>query len=40
MRTLRIKPEKLLNGYTLCEFIEPLLYNSGLDDDNATLFFN
>ena len=31
--------KKLLNGYTLQEFIEPLLYNSGPDDDNACVKF-
>ncbi len=34
---LRIDIKKLLSGYTLEQFIEPLLYNSGLDDDNVTL---
>lgn len=34
---LHIDIKKTLNGYTLSEFIEPLLYNSGLDDDNATV---
>ena len=29
--------KKVLEGYTLAEFIEPLLYNSGLDDDNVSL---
>ena len=28
------------NGYTLTEFVEPLLYNSGPNDDNATLYIN
>jgi hypothetical protein len=28
---------KVLEGYTLTEFIEPLLYNSEIDDDNVTL---
>ena len=27
----------ILEGYSLSEFIEPLLYNSGLDDDNVSL---
>ncbi len=34
---LHIDIKGLLSGYTLSEFIEPLLYNSGLDDDNVTL---
>ncbi len=33
----RVDIKKALSGYTLSEFIEPLLYNSGLDDDNVTL---
>ncbi len=33
----RVDSRKLLSGYTLTEFVEPLLYNSGLDDDNVTL---
>lgn len=32
-----INSKKLLGGYTLPEFVEPLLYNSGLDDDNVTV---
>ena len=32
-----IDPRKILSGYTLTEFIEPLLYNSGIDDDNITV---
>ena len=34
---LHINTGKILNGYTLSEFIEPLLYNSGLDSDNVTV---
>jgi len=37
LSALRIDVRKLLSGYTLSEFIEPLLYNSGLDDDNVTV---
>lgn len=37
---LPINIRKLLGGYTLTEFIEPLLYNSGLDDDNAIIKLN
>lgn len=37
MSVLHIDSKKLLGGYTLAEFIEPLLYNSGLDDDNAVV---
>ncbi len=37
LRTAKIDIKKYLCGYTLSEFIEPLLYNSGLDDDNVTL---
>ncbi len=37
LSTLRIDIRKILGGYTLSEFVEPLLYNSGLDDDNVTL---
>ena len=37
LSTLRVDSRKLLSGYTLTEFIEPLLYNSGLDDDNVTV---
>ncbi len=33
----RFDLRKLLGGYSLSEFIEPLLYNSGLDDDNVTV---
>lgn len=33
----RIDLRKILGGYSLSEFIEPLLYNSGLDDDNVTV---
>ncbi len=37
LSALHIDAKKLLSGYTLSEFIEPLLYNSGLDDDNVTV---
>ena len=37
LSSLRVDVKKLLGGYTLSEFIEPLLYNSGLDDDNVTV---
>ena len=37
---LPVDIKSLLSGYTLSEFIEPLLYNSGLDDDNADLKIN
>ena len=37
LNAFRIDIKKLLGGYTLTEFIEPLLYNSGLDDDNVTV---
>ena len=36
----RVDIRKILNGYTLAEFVEPLLYNSGLDDDNVTVQIN
>lgn len=35
LSVLHVDIKKLLSGYTLSEFIEPLLYNSGLDDDNV-----
>lgn len=35
--TFRVDTRNLLRGYTLVEFVEPLLYNSTIDDDNATL---
>lgn len=37
LSVLRIDSKKLLNGYSLEEFIEPLLYKNGPDDDNATV---
>ncbi len=40
MKNFRVDSRKLLNGYSLTEFVEPLLYNSGPDDDNATLDIN
>lgn len=33
----RVNLEGALEGYTLSELLEPLLYNSGLDDDNVSL---
>ena len=38
LSTFRVDVKKILGGYTLSEFIEPLLYNSGPDDDNATFY--
>ncbi len=35
LSSLHIDIKKTLGGYTLSEFVEPLLYNSGPDDDNA-----
>ena len=40
LSAVRVNSRKLLGGYSLSEFVEPLLYNSGLDDDNATLIIN
>ena len=37
LSTFRVNIRDILSGYTLTEFVEPLLYNSGLDDDNVTL---
>ncbi len=37
LSSLHIDIKKSLSGYTLSEFVEPLLYNSGPDDDNATV---
>jgi hypothetical protein len=37
LSTFRVDTRNLLRGYTLAEFVEPLLYNSSIDDDNATL---
>lgn len=37
LSVLHIDIKKTLNGYTLAEFVEPLLYNSGPDDDNTTV---
>ena len=37
LSNLRVNIKDILSGYTLTEFVEPLLYNSGLDDDNVTL---
>ncbi len=34
---LHIDIRKTLGGFSLSEFVEPLLYNSGIDDDNATV---
>jgi 3',5'-cyclic AMP phosphodiesterase CpdA len=37
LSTFRVDIKNTLCGYTLTEFVEPLLYNSGLDDDNVSL---
>ena len=37
LSVIHIDVRKYLSGFTLSEFVEPLLYNSGLDDDNVTL---
>lgn len=37
LATFRVNIKDVLSGYTLTEFVEPLLYNSGLDDDNVSL---
>ena len=37
LSVVRFDISKALEGYTLTEFIEPLLYNSGIDDDNVSL---
>lgn len=37
LSVLHIDIKKILSGYTLSEFVEPLLYNSGLDDDNVVV---
>ncbi len=37
LKMFHIDVKKILSGHTLTGFIEPLLYNSGLDDDNVTL---
>lgn len=37
LSTFGVDSRKLLSGYTLSEFIEPLLYNGGLDDDTVTV---
>lgn len=34
-KTLHVDLEKMLGSYSLVEIVEPLLYNSGLDDDNV-----
>lgn len=34
---IRVDAKKLIGGYTLTEFVEPLLYNNGPDDDNLTI---
>ena len=36
----KVDVKKMLDGYTLTELVEPLLYNSGVDDDNATVSIN
>lgn len=33
----KIDIPKILGGYTICQVLEPLLYNSGTDDDNAQI---
>lgn len=33
----RFDIKKLIGGYSLTEFVEPLLYNAGPDDDNLTI---
>lgn len=38
LKVLHIDIKSKLSGYTLTEFIEPLLYNAGPDDDNATVY--
>ena len=40
LSAFRVDTKKLLGGYTIPQVIEPLLYNSGLDDDNVTLKLN
>lgn len=37
LSVLRIDIKKFLGGYTLSELVEPLLYNSGPDDDNVVI---
>lgn len=37
MKVIGKDSRELLGGYSLTEFVEPLLYNSGLDDDNVTV---
>ena len=37
LSVFRVNIKDILSGYTLTEFVEPLLYNSGIDDDNVTL---
>ncbi len=37
LSVLHINIKKTLGGYTLSQFVEPLLYNSGLDADNLTI---
>lgn len=37
LKLAHVDIKKALSGYTLTQFIEPIIYNSGLDDDNVTL---
>ncbi len=37
-KLLHIDLSDFLKGYTLTEFVEPLLYNNGLDNDNIDVF--
>ena len=37
LATFRVDIKNTLGGYTLTDIVEPLLYNSGLDDDNVTV---
>ncbi len=39
LTVLHIDIKKTLKGYTLSEFVEPLLYNNGTDDDNLYVKF-
>lgn len=36
---LKINIPKILGGYSLSQMLKPLLYNSGIDDDNADICF-
>lgn len=37
---IRVDVKKLIGGYSLTEFVEPLLYNFGPNDDNLTIHFD